>query len=1056
VTHTDYNSQGIAYQVTDPRGIVTVSSFDLAGRVTQTISGATSGYSPTNTTNQTTNYTYDGDDHILTMQAVMPSGTPSQTTQYVYGVGTTAGTDLFSNDLIAKVEYPTKTGGSAGQPSTAAADDQSYAYNFLGDTKTYTDQNGTVHTYTYDPLGRMTLDSVTSGSVKSLGYAFDTAGRLFTATSYSDSAGTAAVNQVERLYNGLGQTTDEYQAHSGTVTVGTSPDVHYAYSDPATGSRLTAMTYPNGRVLGYGYGGTAAVTGLSESGTTVTATTATPHGLLPGSSVTISGASPSGYDGTFTVAAVNSPTTFTYTAASGLGTSSGTDITASAKPASMSVSSLSYSGTTITATVSSTASLANNEMVTIAGATPAIYDGSFKITVTDSTHFTYSVATTPSASATGTITASPLTLDSSIGRLSALYDPSAVWGLDSAGQVLESYDYLGLSAIAQRNRPQTKVALSYIQQNGDTLAGTDGGDRYTGLDRFGRVSDQNWVNPSIVTSTDRYQYGYDAGSNVLYKNNLVNSSFSELYHANSTGSGDNASAYDKLNRLQAFRRGTLSSSGHNGSGLDTVATLNTNAQSSESYSLDAQGNMTGVVTDGTGTANTFNSRNQETAASGSTITNDNVGNIISDPLDGAWGSEGFTYDAWGHRLVDAGCTTTIAYDALGRRTIDTTTDAFSCGTSTSKQHDLYYDSAGQVIQDDASWTSSGCGCGCSTTHLDSQQYVWGQGYVNDLVLRDRQVDASTNSRLYVQQDANYNVTAITDSLGNVQERLVYDPWGREQTFDAGYGSCGVSSLVASHTSPDTDSNAWIIGFQGGRFDTGTGLYGFGARDYSVNLMRWVEADPTGAWYVDGANLYQMELSNPLERVDPLGLATVTGTVTMTALAPDTPEAKKIAEKELTGTDHVDFSLDINWEKYTENGKCKVKHAQVVDDSIKITNEKNAEKLLSALSPVNPKNEVTIHSVTIDYEKDNQEAVVNVQVEWNFSVSIPAEKAQDLLGKASTKFKSLFKYGKKIEIRTDKDSKILIGRREIHYRIKCGTIEPEVDEPKGRAPESKTK
>jgi hypothetical protein len=48
---------------------------------------------------------------------------------------------------------------------------------------------------------------------------------------------------------------------------------------------------------------------------------------------------------------------------------------------------------------------------------------------------------------------------------------------------------------------------------------------------------------------------------------------------------DNASAYDKLGRLQ----GTLSSSGNNGSGLDTVTTgnLNTNAQSSETYSLDA-------------------------------------------------------------------------------------------------------------------------------------------------------------------------------------------------------------------------------------------------------------------------------------------------------------------------------------------------------------------------------------------------------------------------------------------------------------------------------------
>ena len=76
------------------------------------------------------------------------------------------------------------------------------------------------------------------------------------------------------------------------------------------------------------------------------------------------------------------------------------------------------------------------------------------------------------------------------------------------------------------------------------------------------------------TSTDDFQYGYDRNGNVLYKKNLVNSSFSELYHANSATSGDSNSAYDPLNRLTGFSRGTLSSSGNNGSTLDTVSTLN--------------------------------------------------------------------------------------------------------------------------------------------------------------------------------------------------------------------------------------------------------------------------------------------------------------------------------------------------------------------------------------------------------------------------------------------------------------------------------------------------
>jgi RHS repeat-associated protein len=38
-------------------------------------------------------------------------------------------------------------------------------------------------------------------------------------------------------------------------------------------------------------------------------------------------------------------------------------------------------------------------------------------------------------------------------------------------------------------------------------------------------------------------------------------------------------------------------------------------------------------------------------------------------------------------------------------------------------------------------------------------------------------------------------------------------------------------------------------FQGGRLDVNTGMYHFGARDYSPTLGRWVQQDPAG--YVDG-------------------------------------------------------------------------------------------------------------------------------------------------------------------------------------------------------------
>ena len=58
-------------------------------RVIKTIAAYTDGV-PTNNTNQTVEYTYDGDSHVLTLQADKPAGA-YQRTQFVYGVTTAAG-----------------------------------------------------------------------------------------------------------------------------------------------------------------------------------------------------------------------------------------------------------------------------------------------------------------------------------------------------------------------------------------------------------------------------------------------------------------------------------------------------------------------------------------------------------------------------------------------------------------------------------------------------------------------------------------------------------------------------------------------------------------------------------------------------------------------------------------------------------------------------------------------------------------------------------------------------------------------------------------------------
>jgi YD repeat-containing protein len=654
-----YNAAGWVSDIIDPRAIVAHMGYDNLGRTTQTIEAYTDGV-PTSNTNKTTNFTYDGDGHLLTLAAVEVGG-GAETTQYVYGVTTSSGSDVNSNDLLSAVKWPDK---STGNPSSS--EQETYTLNALGDAKTYSDRNGSVHTYSYDVLGRLTADAVTTlgsgvdGAVRRLQTAYDTQGNAYLFTSYDASSGGNIVNQVQRSFNGLGQLTTEYQSHSGAVNTGTTPKVQYAYVEMASGannSRLTSMTYPNSRVLNYNY-------------------------------------------------------------ASGL--------------------------------------------------------------------------------------------DSTISRLSSLSDSSAT---------LETYAYLGLNTVVKRGHPQSGVDLTYIKQTGESNG--DAGDQYTGLDRFGRVVDQRWLNTGTGTATDRFQYGYDRDGNVLYRDNKVNGAFSELYHANGASNG-----YDSLNQLTAFARGALSDTNSDGV-PDTVST----ASRSQSWNFDAVGNWSSVTTDGTAQSRTHNQQNEVTAAGSATLTFDGNGNTTTDDT-----GRTLAYDAW-NRLVQvkSGSTVVASFtpDALGRRVVENT------GTA----HDLYYSIGGEVLEEQVSGQAQ-------------DQYVWLPGYGGTLVERDRDADANSSNgleeRLYAQQDANWTLTALVDTSGNVKERYAYDPYGT------------VTYLTPVWTTLGNSAYSWLYLHQGARYVSVAGLYSQGMGDESPTLGRWLNPDP-GRFAGGDQNLYRTAANRPTDR-----------------------------------------------------------------------------------------------------------------------------------------------------------------------------------------------
>ncbi len=477
-------------------------------------------------------------------------------------------------------------------------------------------------------------------------------------------------------------------------------------------------------------------------------------------------------------------------------------------------------------------------------------------------------------------------LDNAIGRVDAIVDgPNS----GDPGQVLEQYSYLGLSTIVQAAHPQTGINLTYIRQPGQTNILNDGGDIYTGLDRFGRVIDQNWWVVATGTSTDRFQYGYDPASNVLYKNNLVNPNMSELYHANSSAPNDNGAAYDPLSRETAFARGILSASGNNpgAAALDTISA----ATQSQTWNMDALGNWSSSTTNGTVQTRNFNSQNQITGISGTTATPtyDANGNMTTDQ-----NGNTLTYDAW-NRLVavkNAGGQVIAAYtyNALGYRISESYPQGGN-GVAAGTAKYLYYSNNWQVLE--TRWNGT---AGTDVAH----QYVWSQMYIDAMVLRDAYINGTIqpDARIYTQFDANYNVTALigynasTNTWGVVQ-RYVYTPYGVATVLDANWNAT-------------TDQFAWQYMHQGGRLDPITGLYDFRHRDYSPTLGNWIEQDPMG--YFDGANTYVHDASAPAVGADPMGQAMIP------RLNKPAPAARDIAmlqaEERAWGKNGFNFAADL--------------------------------------------------------------------------------------------------------------------------------------------------
>lgn len=426
------------------------------------------------------------------------------------------------------------------------------------------------------------------------------------------------------------------------------------------------------------------------------------------------------------------------------------------------------------------------------------------------------------------------------------------------------YSYLGLSTFVTTDYPESQVKLDYA------LGG--GTNPYSGFDRFGRIVDLLWRNYAASNSSSssgsgdalvHLQYGYNQAGSRTYRADLVAQSygkdFDELYE------------YDESQRLRKFHRGRLVNE-------NTVIESPTLQQR---WNLDATGNWGNLTQSDQSDAaqsldqqrisNTANEIMQIARTVGknwATPNYDPNGNMtmIPQPKDM---SETFqaTWDAW-NRLVkldepdgSGGWRTLVeyAYDGQSWRVI---TKKYSNGMLDETTH-IYFTSKWQAIEKSIGTASGLEVAGC--------QQVWGLEFIDGLVLRDiaSAEEAASESRLYVAQDANWNIVALVSPASQIEERFVYDPYGVSREVNPNYS--------APYAGPDY---WWETRFTGRELDIATGLQLNRNRYLHLQLGVWASRDPLG--YLDGASLYVPYFCPG--SVDPDGLTTYQSTDGLVSIA----------------------------------------------------------------------------------------------------------------------------------------------------------------------------
>ncbi len=475
-----------------------------------------------------------------------------------------------------------------------------------------------------------------------------------------------------------------------------------------------------------------------------------------------------------------------------------------------------------------------------------------------------------------------------VGNVTSLmYDPNGnLKSFTDARQHMTSFTYDNMDELWTRTDPLLRQETYLYDSGGNLVSFTDRKGQvttytYDGLSRSTFAGFGTVVNGGTTTYSSTINYTYDAGNRLTQAVDSISGTITRMFDgldrltSETTPLGgitygyDAASrrstmqvagqtqvqyTYDNANRLTQIAQGSATvgfsyDSANRRSSLtlpngivdqlflrsrfasDGISySLGGNAVGGLGYAYDALGRRTALT--GTMAATgfpaavssaTYDAANELTSWNGTTIAYDSDGNMQSD------GTHSYTWDARNQlSMIDSGATASFRYDAFRRRASKS-----NLGGATN----FLYDSA-NVIQALSGTTPIANGLAGG---LD-EYFAWTD---------------SSGPRDFVT-DALGSTMALTDSGGVFQSQYGYDP----------FGNATQSGAITSNSFTYT-----------GRENDGTGVYYYRARYYNPIFDRFISEDPIRE-ESGSLNLYSFVGDDPTNKIDPLGLAQCTYSVSM--------------------------------------------------------------------------------------------------------------------------------------------------------------------------------